>query len=550
MSLSKEQKQSHKKVQFHLPSLSESFTFQKPRENNTNTYYNTINYNDNFKKINHRIFERLPMINTEIEFINNLSFDENTEKNIFDSSIKLTKEKEIIDNNIEVINKRIGKKVETEITNIEHSQDEIKSNQSREFFIKYEMMKNEKAMEEEILNLKKNLEECKEKKNNIMTNISNLLKIINDYEFDIQFLNSDDYFLRLAQNRMKDIQINDSKSVVSKSPKKHKKQKSNEKIDSFFLKTLELKEQTIRKEKKNEVEDLLNKTINQYNNYKEEYRNIQKEYKEKKLYLENKVNFLSDYYHKKLYEGLDIRSEGLIWIMKAIWNLGKNIQISFFPTFLDKHSINYLFKVAHKNVKITKIKEEIQQYRKELDSQFDIIHKQTKGQGFFRTKINKSLNMRLLPRLSLKKRKIMGNNENNNFINLKNIGKILSKKNPYSKVLENPIMEKISKLAVVSNFIEYEIIQLKRVEMDRLFKEFFENKYEQRYKVNLETVVGALVGEGKKDNELMKYHRMKKEYYDNMRYIQYFNLKAERAQQIQDINGKNNNNNKNEIDKI
>ena len=490
------------------------------------------------------------MINTEIEFINNLSFDENTEKNIFDSSIKLTKEKEIIDNNIEVINKRIGKKVETEITNIEHSQDEIKSNQSREFFIKYEMMKNEKAMEEEILNLKKNLEECKEKKNNIMTNISNLLKIINDYEFDIQFLNSDDYFLRLAQNRMKDIQINDSKSVVSKSPKKHKKQKSNEKIDSFFLKTLELKEQTIRKEKKNEVEDLLNKTINQYNNYKEEYRNIQKEYKEKKLYLENKVNFLSDYYHKKLYEGLDIRSEGLIWIMKAIWNLGKNIQISFFPTFLDKHSINYLFKVAHKNVKITKIKEEIQNYRKELDSQFDIIHKQTKGQGFFRTNINKSLNMRLLPRLNLKKRKIIGNHENNNFINLKNIGKILSQKNPYSKVLENPLMEKISKLAVVSNFIEYEIIQLKRVEMDRLFKEFFENKYEQRYKVNLETVVGALVGEGKKDSEMIKYNRMKKEYYDNMRYIQYFNLKAERAQQIQEINGKNNNSNKNENDKI
>ncbi len=549
MSLSKEQKQSNKKVQFHLPSLSESFTFQKPKENKTNTYYNTINYNDNVKKINQRIFETLPMINTEIEFINNLSFDENTEKNIFDSSIKLTKEKEIIDNNTEVINKRIGKKVETEISNIEHSQDEIKSNQSREFFIKYEMMKNEKAMEEEILNLKKNLEECKEKKNNIMTNISNLLKIINDYEFDIQFLNSDDYFLRLAQNHMKDIQINDSKSVVSKSPKRHKKQRSNEKIDSFFLKTLELKEQTIRKEKKNEVEDLLNKTNNQYNIYKEEYKNVQKEYKEKKLYLENKVNFLSDYYHKKLYEGLDIRSEGLIWIMKAIWNLGKNIQISFFPTFLDKHSINYLFKVAHKSVKITKIKEEIEKYRKELDSQFDIIHKQTKGQGFFRTNINKSLNMRLLPRLSLKKRKIMGNNEKNTFINLKNIGKILSQKNPYSKVLENPLMEKISNLAVVSNFLEYEIIQMKRVEMDRLFKEFFENKYEQRYKVNLETVIGALVGEGKKDSEMMKYHRMKKEYYDNMRYIQYFNLKAERAQQIQEINGKNNSN-KNEIDKI
>ena len=86
---------------------------------------------------------------------------------------------------------------------------------------------------------------------------------------------------------------------------------------------------------------------------------IKEEYKLRKKKLEDKIKFASDYYHKKLYEGLDIRNEGLIWIIKAIWNLGKNIKMSFFPNFLDKYSIDYLFKAAHKSYEITIIKNEI-----------------------------------------------------------------------------------------------------------------------------------------------------------------------------------------------
>ena len=79
--------------------------------------------------------------------------------------------------------------------------------------------------------------------------------------------------------------------------------------------------------------------------------------------------------------------------------------------------------------------------------------------------------------------------------------------------------------------------------MDRLFKEFFENKYGERYHVNLETVVGALVGENKRDNEMFRYYKMIKEYFDNMRYIQYFNLRNESSLQIKENkdNLKNNN---------
>ena len=127
---------------------------------------------------------------------------------------------------------------------------------------------------------------------------------------------------------------------------------------------------------------------------------------------------------------------------------------------------------------------------------------------------------------------------------LKNMTKFFKEnKNPYSKILDNPSIQIISDLATQSSLIEYELLKLKRVELDRLFKEFFENKYGEKYNVNLETVVGALVGENKRDNEMVKYYKMKREYFDNMRYIQYFNLSNERSLQIKENkdNMKNNN---------
>ena len=107
----------------------------------------------------------LPTINSEIELINHLTLDNNPLKNIFNSSIRIIQDKEKIDNNIEVNNKRIGKPFETEKhLSKEQQQDELKSNQSREFFIRYEMMKNEKNMEDEISILKKKSRNNKKRK--------------------------------------------------------------------------------------------------------------------------------------------------------------------------------------------------------------------------------------------------------------------------------------------------------------------------------------------------------------------------------------------------
>ena len=50
------------------------------------------------------------------------------------------------------------------------------------------------------------------------------------------------------------------------------------------------------------------------------------------------------HYEEMLYIGKEVRSEGLIWIIKAMWKLGQNVPMSFMPTFLDFKSIEYLFK--------------------------------------------------------------------------------------------------------------------------------------------------------------------------------------------------------------
>jgi hypothetical protein len=62
---------------------------------------------------------------------------------------------------------------------------------------------------------------------------------------------------------------------------------------------------------------------------------------------ENKVvkNELLVHYHNLLNEGKDTRKDGLVWIIKAIWELGFDIIPSYLPTFLDGKSIAFIFQV-------------------------------------------------------------------------------------------------------------------------------------------------------------------------------------------------------------
>ena len=58
-------------------------------------------------------------------------------------------------------------------------------------------------------------------------------------------------------------------------------------------------------------------------------------------------------------------------------------------------------------------------------------------------------------------------------------------------------------------------------EVERLNREFIKNNYKEKYEANVETVFGALFGEEKKNEMLIYYTRLEKEFRDGKRIIQF-----------------------------
>ena len=56
-------------------------------------------------------------------------------------------------------------------------------------------------------------------------------------------------------------------------------------------------------------------------------------------------NELMIHYHNLLNEAKDTRKDGIMWIVKAIWDLCYDIIVSYLPNFLDDKSIAFVFKV-------------------------------------------------------------------------------------------------------------------------------------------------------------------------------------------------------------
>ena len=50
-------------------------------------------------------------------------------------------------------------------------------------------------------------------------------------------------------------------------------------------------------------------------------------------------------------EGIDSRKDGLIWIIKAIWFLGEDVNIEHMPTYLDSDAIKFLLEYGKLDIK-------------------------------------------------------------------------------------------------------------------------------------------------------------------------------------------------------
>ena len=90
-------------------------------------------------------------------------------------------------------------------------------------------------------------------------------------------------------------------------------------------------------------------------NILEEIRELDAEISKIKAEIEEEKQKLVVHYHNLLREGKDTRSEGLVWIIKAIWRLKKTILPTFLPNFLDDELIRFILSYTKDVIKLEQL---------------------------------------------------------------------------------------------------------------------------------------------------------------------------------------------------
>ena len=100
---------------------------------------------------------------------------------------------------------------------------------------------------------------------------------------------------------------------------------------------------------------------------------------------------------------------------------------------------------------------------------------------------------------------------NNNIFKSRNIPGLIIEKN-----------KKIEKMKYLLQAHRNQMEKDEKNEVLRLSKEFLYNDYGKTYEVCIETIIGALCGEEHKDAQLNYYNKIKKEYKDDLKKIEFF----------------------------
>ena len=485
-----------------------------------------------------------------------------------------------VDNNVEAIRQRHGikKKITPEEFYRDNNNADSNSNSNDEVAFKNEntLMQTdangnlishvEKKFMEKLTKDKNEMNVIKEHKCKVENEIVNITKQIDDINFDLTLLDNGSSLL--TTNKLPNIGGSSSNSnsnnnsnndedgiCQTQNDSSNRKLKSTStntntninanmnKLNMFIIKTLQAQEMKTKMKKRMQLQTTKDDLTIKLSQLKTELTDIKTKFTQSKLKITETTSQLMDHYKQLLYEGLDVRTEGLTWIIKAMWNLGEDVPIEFFPSFLDFNAVDYLFTVAHKSIEINNLNEKINTIKRGLresmllsqDNNNVIESKRTekvessssKTDEFFRTSIFPIKNKRMIKALSMSNIYMPQKKEkNNNELTLKQINSMIQ--NSKKKLNDNVLnyVDKLEELNLQKKNIELELINLKNNEMNRIFKEFMENDYQRRFDVVIEIVVAALVGSIKKHAELVKIAKKKRQYKEDMQQIRFFNVAA------------------------
>ena len=230
--------------------------------------------------------------------------------------------------------------------------------------------------------------------------LAKTLKKIDNYKLELDIINNFNFsennlrkiYLSKVKSNNINLKSNDQSNQGSSLNSSTDKNKSKE--FDLFIKTEKMKLHN----KKLIVNDKLSNFKTKKENILLKYNTCESELKDLKKELNKIKDKLIIHYHKLLFEAKDTRSEGLSWIIRAIWKLKQNVLMSYMPKFLDEKSIEFLFKYSDKLVEIEQIQKNIQEKKNYLKNVGKKIEK---------------LSERLLKNEDMKEKKFYENEKNN-----------------------------------------------------------------------------------------------------------------------------------------
>lgn len=435
----------------------------------------------------------------------------------------------------------------------------------------------EKELNYRLQDIKKKFNIKKKNKHEINNKFTDKLKEIDNIEYDIQLLDykSKENSLRNSQliyPNSNDNNINKKQNMSfsfknAKSPKtEHMRRVSI--LQDYLLS--QKKTDNEKKEKQNKILEIqkelkdLKKPLTLLNNEINELKTNEKN---------TKVELLK-HYLELLYVGKEVRNEGLIWIIKSIWKLGENVPISFMPKFLDFDAIQFLFNYAKISTELEYIKKLIRELKHKLkekvnntqisngsiikeeltsrNNMFNIINSNFKDKTNIMKKFSES-NRIIIPRknsvifnrnnifrkkllYSSSSPDLMKNIFNNSNINMEEQNEkkfeMKSTMSQISKILDKKkdelYFDKMPEINEINNFqkkiisLNKQLEEMKKKEIQRIFKEYTDNEYEKVYHAPIEIVLGALIGEHARNIQMNNYNIYKKGYLDELNTIRFF----------------------------
>ena len=401
----------------------------------------------------------------------------------------------------------------------------------------------------ELKNLRQRYKEKKEERDNIYENFKTLNDEVEKVSLEIQVMKSMEMLENSRERKNKQRELEKDNNQFEKMKKKNnltidKEIDENDKTENIKDNNTEAqnklikiknmyqlkKEQDFQKKLKYEKLDTLkNKLVN----INEPLKQLNKEIFEIKRKENLVIQKLMSHYESLLFKGEEVRNEGLVWIIKAIWNLGENVPMSFIPPFLDFQSIEFLFQYAHKSIELENFKKILNEVKEKLQIEIHKLFYNSKSPKRYSSSFEFKTD--LIKKNTISKKSIKEHNfinsyikaseteeENKNVNYLKEMQNLTGQKKSEINFNKLKGIEKLEELKSKIKSIENEIFNLRKRETTRLFKEFVENDYENKYHVSLDVVLAALFGEHIKNIEINKYNKFKKEYQEELKLVRFY----------------------------